>query len=211
MADDLARRFDTANRRDVVIFVCIAFFAAVICYLLITQINRADSSSDQATSLADQVAAACQSHDPAVRDALVKVGACEKAQEVQRDPAPTAGPTGPKGAPGTDGAPGPVGATGPAGPRGQSGENGSTGQDGSAGVNGQSGSDGRDGATGPQGPAGKDGADGSTGPAGPAGPAGPQGPQGDPGPTCPGGYSARPAQIRGSDGSSYSVIACIEN
>lgn len=122
--------------------------------------EQRNATAEQATTLADQVAAACASGGETAAE-LLEVGACAQAQQVQATP--IAGPAGPPGPPGESivGPRGPAGVPGPPGAPGET----VVGPTGPPGVDGADGTDGAD------------GADGETvvGPPGPVGPAGPRG------------------------------------
>ena len=116
---------------------------------------RAREAERNATSLAEQVAAACAREGA---DLLVDgEDICERADDVAEDASPT------------DGAAALLGPVGPAGPQGLMGPRGFAGLDG------------KDGEPGPAGEAGQTGATGTAGKDGEPGPVGPEGPQGVPG------------------------------
>lgn len=106
--------------------------------------QQRNATADQATTLADQVTAACAAGGETA-DRLRQVGACQQAAQVQASP--IVGPMGPPGPPGES-------VVGPRGPQGLPGEPGAVGIPGVAG------------------PAGDPGPTGPTGPPGPAGPRG---------------------------------------
>lgn len=195
--DVAAAKFDkAATRRDLVLFIAVVLLAGWLGYMTYlsgaeTTDARADTAAaqEQAKSLADQVAEACAKGGTTAAELGA---ACQKAAEVQREPAPTPprdgepGPRGPQGPSGFDGSPGSTGPTGPPGPPG---------------------------AEGPAGPAGAAGAAGEPGPPGAQGEPGPQGPagaDGAPGPACPPGYEPRPALITAPDGTTYQGVACVD-
>jgi hypothetical protein len=130
--------------------------------------QQRNATADQATTLADQVAAACAAGGTAAEQ-LLQVGACQQAQQVQASP--IVGPAGPPGPAGESivGPRGPQGVPGPVGPAGVPGDVGAPGADGMDGTNGVDGVNGADGANG------TDGAPGAAGPMGDPGPPGPRG------------------------------------
>lgn len=117
--------------------------------------QQRNATAEQATTLADQVVAACAVGGDTAEE-LQQVGACQQAAQVQATP--IVGPQGPPGPPGAS-------IVGPRGPQGLQGDPGVPGAAGIPGVAGQPG---------------MDGADGSDGATGPAGPPGEQGPAGAP-------------------------------
>lgn len=144
--------------------------------------QQRNATADQATELADPVAALCAGGDDTAA-ALAAAGACDRAAQVQSSPiAGPAGPPGPAGAPGASVA-GPRGVPGPSGPSGAPGEPGKVGPVGPAGLDGAAGQDGTDGV---------DGADGVDGPAGPPGT------PGQDGAPCPAGSTQQ--QVTYGDG-----------
>ncbi|MBW0088217.1 collagen-like protein [Pseudonocardia sp. KRD-188] len=125
--------------------------------------QQRNATADQATELADPVAALCAAGDDTAA-ALAAAGACDRAAQVQSSPiAGPPGPAGPAGAPGASvvgprgpaGSPGTPGEPGVPGVPGEPGEPGKTGP---AGVDGVDGQDGEDGADGAPGTPGRDGA-----------------------------------------------------
>jgi hypothetical protein len=138
--------------------------------------QQRNATAEQATGLADPVAALCAGNDDTAV-ALAAAGACDRAAQVQSSPiAGPAGPAGPAGAAGTS----------VVGPRGAAGTPGTPGATGPQGVQGVPGVDGRDGADGVDGMDGADGQDGA------------DGVDGAPGPTCPPGSTLQ--QVAYGDG-----------
>lgn len=159
---------------SVAVWIVAAAAVAAVVFLVIgklTETDRADnnaaaadSATNNAKSLADQVKAACARGDVSV------ASLCRKGSEVAANPAPSPQPVaGPQGAPGVNGAPGVPGAPGASGQPGipgtpgVNGANGSNGQDGSPGATGAPGVPGKDGAPGKDGKDGAPGADGEDG------------------------------------------------
>lgn len=149
---------DSKKRRDRVQAILIV---AIVVALLGVTWNawqselRAREAERSATSLAEQVTAAC-----AREGADLLVGGediCERADDVAEDPSPT------DGAAALEGPQGPMGPQGPRGPMGPRGFAGLDGKDGKDGKDGEPGSDGGTGSTGTPGADGKDGAPGEPG------------------------------------------------
>jgi type II secretory pathway pseudopilin PulG len=130
--------------------------------------QQAQNSSQQALSLAQQVAAACAAKQ--IDSDLSTL--CKNAQAVQKEQAPIVGPPGPEGPIGLTGPQGPPGLDGLPGPPGTTGTKGEKGDTGPAGPQGETGPQGPQGPAGPEGPKGDTGIQGEMGPAGPAGPTG---------------------------------------
>lgn len=86
-----------------------------------------DATADQAMTLAEQIAKACQ--DPAAAKQLPP-GSCDQAQQIRSDPVPISGPA---GSPGLQGPAGPAGLPGEQGPKGDPGPPGPPGPAGSQG------------------------------------------------------------------------------
>lgn len=156
--------------------------------------QRADDAATNATTLADQVATACEDGSVEVsgRDICKKADQVKKNVDSPADEGPE-GPRGPRGLPGPRSTvPGPAGEPGrdgedsdipgPAGQPGDPGEAGVPGEDSDVpGPAGEPGSAGEPGDRGAPGQAGAPGAKGDTGPPGPAGKKGDPGAKGEPG------------------------------
>lgn len=161
----------------VILAVIIAAVIGAGVVILVNQVGAkrdVSSAQQQAKDVADPVAALC-AKDP---DIAKRIGpACQKAAEVQSQPAPVVGepgvrgPDGPVGPPGLPGPSGPMGApgipgasvTGPPGIPGAVGPMGPSGLKGEPGEPGEKGPKGDTGAVGPSGPAGQKGDPGANG------------------------------------------------
>lgn len=144
-------------------FLSWLILAGLVLYVFITQQVKVDTSSANATALAQEVKDACTRGDVLIDSQSV----CPRADKVADNP------TGPL--------PGPKGDPGPRGEPGIPGNNGEPGAPGSPGAPGNEGAPGNDGAPGSDGAPGVQGLPGIPGPSGPTGPAGPPGSPGSPG------------------------------
>jgi hypothetical protein len=155
----------------VILAVIIAAVIGAGAVILVNQVGAkrdVSSAQQQAKDVADPVAALC-AKDP---DIAKRIGpACQKAAEVQSQPAPVVGEPGVRG---------PMGLTGPSGPMGAPGIPGAsiTGPPGIPGAIGPMGTQGLPGAKGEPGDPGEKGPKGDPGVAGPSGPVGPKGDSG---------------------------------
>lgn len=146
--------------------------------------KKAADAEDRASTLADQVAKACE-------EGAVEIGGrdiCTKAEQVKKSVKPAEpGPQGPTGKQGVQGVPGPAGKPGKSGEKGDTGNSGNQGQPGTQGdpgdpgAPGSAGSPGENGKPGVPGTEGKPGAKGQDGKPGQDGAPGAKGEKGDKG------------------------------
>lgn len=161
---DLDRADRRAKWAPYVVFLSLAIIALASVLLwqgISTSRQQAQNSSQQALSLAQQVAAACAARQ--IDTDLNQL--CKNARQVEEEQQPLIGPqgppgpiglTGPQGPPGLDGLPG-IGIKGDKGDPGEPGKDGVDGKDGADGTNGVDGVNGTNGTDGAPGVDGKDG------------------------------------------------------